>query len=65
MAEIVAREPKDKNDVRAVLGLPVGVSASFSKPSVNVGEVSVLTLTVDAGAALGTYPLELEGTATI
>ena len=49
----------------AVLGLPPLVSASFSKPSVNVGEVSALTLTVAAGAVMGTYQMEIEGTATV
>ncbi|NOT08076.1 MAG: hypothetical protein HOP28_07715 [Gemmatimonadales bacterium] len=47
----------------AVTGLPAGVTAAFAPPA-PTGATSTLTLTVDASAVAGTYPLQVTGTAT-
>ena len=48
----------------AVTGLPTGAVATFSKPSINVGETSTLSITT-TNVAVGTFNLTLTGTADI
>jgi hypothetical protein len=45
-------------------GLPTGVTASFSAPSVTPATSSTMTLTVASGTTPGTYPITVTGTGT-
>ena len=46
----------------SVVGLPAGVSASFSENPITPTGVSVLTITGDAGLADGTFPIRVTAT---
>ncbi len=49
----------------ALTGLPPGVSATFTPPTLAPGQQGTLTLTVGGTAATGSVPLTVTGTATI
>jgi hypothetical protein len=51
-----------ENIAFSVTGLPPGVTGTFAPTAALAGNTSTLTLTVDATALVGTYPLTVTGT---
>jgi len=49
----------------SVAGLPAGVTANFSSPSLGAGKTASLSLAVPATLAAGTYNARIDGVATI